>query len=250
MFRPATLEERKEFYENEFDIKKVELWLNQLPFQPSFFVIDAGTDSGIIEDKSKAGKLIYFKPNLTLEELKKKLLCYLPEDAYYDRNIYKDPSLCTHDFNFRKAYLSENYQGQGLVFDIDPENIKCPICKKHTFPDFCKSCSIIAVYTAFLLHNELKKHFKKVRIVFSGRGAHVHVLDKNSYFLTIKQRETLNKKYKKFAVDPWVSHGRIHLIRLPYTLNALSSRIVTPLEAKDSSGFNPNNSVYLPTYLR
>lgn len=246
MFRPATLEERKEFYENEFDIKKVESWLNQLPFKPSFFIIDAGTDTGIIKDKTKKKKLAYFKPNLNLKELREKLIFYLPEDVYYDRNIYKNPNQIK---NFAKSYLSDNYLGQELVFDIDPENVTCPN-KKHTFPDFCESCSKIAIQTAAKLYSELKKKFNKINIVFSGRGAHVHVLDKNAYYLTLKQRSTLNKKYKKFAIDPWVSHGKIKLIRLPYTLNALSSRIVTPISISEATGFNPNNASYIPKFLK
>ncbi|MBI2449059.1 hypothetical protein HYV49_02060 [Candidatus Pacearchaeota archaeon] len=249
MFRPATLQERKEFYEKEFDIKKVESWLNQLPFKPCFFAIDCGTDSGIIKDKSKKGKLIYFKPNLSLKELRKKLIFYLPEDVYYDRDIYKDANLCIKNFDFKKAHLSTNYLGQELVFDIDPENIKCKECAKKSAHDFCEACSKIAIQNTYNFYLELKKQFSDVKVVFSGRGAHVHVLDKNAYYLTLKQRNSLNKKYKKFAIDPWVSHGRIHLIRLPYTLNSLSSRIVTPLDLKDISKFSPDNLTFIPGYI-
>ena len=49
---------------------------------------------------------------------------------------------------------------------------------------------------------------------------------------TVKEREEINKELKNFPIDPWVSRGYIRLIRLPYSLNALISRIVTPLRTK------------------
>ena len=85
MFKSSSLKERKEFYENEFNIKKVKSFLKQLPYKPQFFVIDEGSETKIIKDKSKLKKLLYFRPNLTLNELRKKLIKYLPEDVYYIR---------------------------------------------------------------------------------------------------------------------------------------------------------------------
>ena len=58
----SSLKERKEFYEKEFNIKKVESWLKKLPYKPQFFVIDSGTETRIIKDKSIFKKLIFFKP--------------------------------------------------------------------------------------------------------------------------------------------------------------------------------------------
>jgi DNA primase catalytic subunit len=52
---------------------------------------------------------------------------------------------------------------------------------------------------ALNLYKELKNQFSQIQIVFSGRGAHVHVFDKEAYYLTFKQRDILNKKYKKFG---------------------------------------------------
>ena len=51
MFKQSSLKERKEFYENEFNIKKVKSWLNKLPYKPQFFVIDLGSKTKIIKDK-------------------------------------------------------------------------------------------------------------------------------------------------------------------------------------------------------
>ncbi|MEK6835660.1 MAG: hypothetical protein AABX55_01425, partial [Nanoarchaeota archaeon] len=192
MFKQASLKERKEFYEKEFNLKKVKSWLSKLPYKPQFFVIDMGSETKIIKDKSKIKKLIFFKPYLSLKKLREKLIKYLPEDVYYDRNIYKNPYKCLKNFNFNNAILTKNYFGQELAFDVDPENIKCPTCGKKAFPRFCETCLKMSIENGFELYKELKKQFNNVKIVYSGRGCHVHVLDKKAYKLSLKQRDKLN----------------------------------------------------------
>ncbi|MEK6835235.1 MAG: hypothetical protein AABX61_03160 [Nanoarchaeota archaeon] len=248
MFKQSSLKDRKEFYEKEFNIKKVASWLKKLPYKPQFFVIDEGSETKILKDKSKFRKLIIFKPHLKLSELKKKLIKYLPEDVYYDRNVYKDPYKCLKNFNFRKTPFSNNYIGQELVFDIDPENIDCPSCGEKQFPKFCKVCSKLTIENGFKIYKELKKQFKKVVLVYSGRGCHVHVLDKKGYELSLKERKKLNSKFKKYAIDPWVSYYKVRLIRLPYSLNSLSSRIVTPIKIEKIKQFNVNDKRFLPKF--
>ena len=248
--RKALLKDRKEFYEKEFNIKKVASWLKKLPYKPQFFVIDEGSETKIIKDKSKLRKLIFFKPNINLKQLKQKLIKYLPEDVYYDRNVYKDPWKCLKNFNFRNAPNSKNYLGQGLAFDVDPENINCPNCGNKFFPKFCKVCSKLAVGNAYKIYKELKKQFKNVELVFSGRGCHVHVLDQKAYKLSLNERKKLNNKFKKYYIDPWVSYGRVRLIRLPYSLNPLSSRIVTPLKIKEINKFNIDEKRFTPRFLK
>ncbi len=250
MFKQSSLKERKEFYENEFDLKKVSSFLKQLPYKPQFFVIDSGTETKIIKNKSKIGKLIHFHPNISLKELRKKLIKYLPEDVYYDRNIYKNPEKSYKNFDYRNAFSSKNFLGQELVFDIDPENIKCPDCGKKKFPKFCKTCIKLSLEYGLKLYNELKKDFKTIKIVYSGRGCHVHVLDKKAYLLSMKERSKLNKKFLKYKIDPWVSKGKIRLIRLPYSLNALNSRIVTLIKIKEIKSFDANSKSFLPKFLK
>lgn len=247
MFKVSSLNERKEFYEKEFDLKKVSSWLNKLPYKPQFFVIDEGTETKIIKDKHNLKKLLFFKPNLTLRELKNKLIKYLPEDVYYDRNIYKDPYKCLKNFNFQNAFSSKNLIGQELAFDVDPENIYCPKCGKKYFPKFCETCINLSIQYGLKLYKELKKRFSNVKIVYSGRGCHVHVLDKEAYKLTLRERNNLNKKFLKYKIDPWVSYGKIRLIRLPYSLNALNSRIVSEIKIKEIKNFN--NEDYKPRFL-
>jgi DNA primase catalytic subunit len=256
MLKQISLKERKEFYEKEFNLKKVDSWLKKLPYKPQFFVIDPGTETRIIKDKNKIRKLIFFKPNLTLKELREKLIGHMPEDVYYDRNVYRNPYKCLKEFkinfrsNFSRAPLSNNFIGQELVFDVDPENITCPNCGKKRFPKFCEICTRTAVKNAYEIYKKLKKQFKNVKLVFSGRGCHVHVLDKKAYKLSLKERSNLNKKFKKYAIDPWVSYGKVRLIRLPYSLNSLSSSIVTPLKIKEIKDFSLSKKKFLPKFLK
>ena len=247
MFKVASLKDRKEFYEKEFNLKKVASWLKLLPYNPQFFVIDPGTETKIIKDKSKIKKLIFFKPNLTLKELKNKLIKYLPEDVYYDRNIYKNPYKCLTNFNFQNAFNSKNFIGQELAFDIDPENINCPSCGRKFFPKYCKTCINLSLEYGLKLYKELKNYFNEIRLVYSGRGCHAHVLDKKIYKLTLEERSNLNKNFLKYKIDPWVSYGKIRLIRLPYSLNALNSRIVSPINIKEIKNFNDED--YKPRFL-
>lgn len=250
MFKQSSLKERKEFYKKEFNLKKVASWLKKLLYKPQFFVIDPGSETRIIKYKNKLKKLIFFKPNLSLKDLRKKLIKHLPEDVYYDRNIYKNPYECLKNFNFQNAPYSKNFLGQELAFDVDPENIICPNCGKKQFPKFCKVCSELAVQNAYKLYRELKKQFKNVKMVFSGRGCHVHVLDKKAYRLTLKERDKLNRRFLQYGIDPWVSYGKVRLIRLPYSLNSLSSRIVTPLKTKEIKKFSINEKRFLPGFFK
>lgn len=236
-FFPSSLKQREEFYKYEFDIEIVKKWFkkNKLPY-PQIFAVDMGSETGIIKDKEKKGKMI----NLRAEHIEKKLLKYLPEDAYYDRNTYKNPEAIMKSLDFRNAWSSGNLIGQELAFDIDPENIKCS-CKKK-FPRFCEKCMPKTVENAIILAERLKQRFERIGLVYSGRGMHVHVFDKEAFKLSIKEREENNKLAKGLGTDPWVSRGYIRLIRLPYSLNGLVSRIVLPLTLQEAKNFNPLTS--------
>jgi len=239
LLRFSTLDERKEFYEKEFDVKKTFAWL---PIKPQILAVDMGSDTNIIKNKEKLNKMI----NIRANNVNQKLINYLPEDVYYDRNIYKDPELCMKKLCFLECPKCDNFVGQELAFDIDPENIPCD-CKSK-YPNFCNKCLPKAIKSAVELADYLKKYFKNIKIVYSGRGAHVHVFDKKAYNLSVKEREELNKEVKHFHIDSWVSRGYIRLMRLPYSLNALVSRIVTPIEDKK---FNPlTNKEILPAFLK
>lgn len=252
-FRPSTLEERKEFYRKEFDIGKVREYFDK---KPQFFAIDYGSETKISIDKSKIGKMRIIRPK-SFNELKKELIKALPEDVYYDRNYYKNPNRIMHARDIKKYILhhKKNIASQELAFDIDPENIKCPNCTKRNRPltRVCGYCTKKVLNEGVELVKFLKKEFKfkKIEIVYSGRGCHVIVKDKEAYYLTFNQRARINKKLNRFHIDPWVSHGNIRFLRLPYSLNGLVSRITMPLKIKEVKGFNPlNDKRVIPFFIR
>ena len=233
MYRISSLDERRGFYEKEFSVSKVKSWFkkNKIPF-PQLCAVDAGSETGILIDKKLKGSMLYFP----FSKLWQKVLKYIPEDVYYDRSVYKNPAKALRTLNFN------NKLGQELVFDVDTDNIPCKFHKKELV---CDICLRKALGFAKKIKKILLKEFKRVEIVYSGRGFHVHVFDKKAYSLDNKQRQKYNKKFVRFPIDPLVSRGNIRLIRMPFSLNSLVSRIVTPLDDK-----NRLNNKTIPKFLK
>ena len=248
-FRPATLKERQEFYKKEFNMSATKRWLASR-IKPQIFELDFGTETKIIKDKQFLNQLIVFTGSI--EKLKGKAIKELPEDIYYDRNIYANLQEALKKRNFRNAIETKNWKGQELAFDIDPENIPCK-CKKRKVGELFKFCNICldkAKTSTLEIHKALKRKFNRVEIVYSGRGYHLHVFDKAASKLSLEQRIVLNKQLRKFPIDDWVSRGRIRLIRLPYSLNALVSRICWPLKINEIKKFNPaSDERVIPKFL-
>lgn len=234
-FRPSTLNERREFYEKEFSIEKAKEWFkkNKMPL-PQLCAIDSGTETNIIKNKKWKGKLFYF----LFSELKEKIKKYCPEDVYYDRNIYKDPKKILKTLKFNNPIKQE------LVFDIDSDNI---FCNNHEKEKICNLCLDKAFIYASKMKRELARKFKKIKIIYSGRGFHLHVLDKKAYELEIAQRKKISEKFVSiYPIDPGVSNGLISLIRMPFSLNTLVSRKAVPLSNKDK--FDKTSTI--PRFLR
>lgn len=227
MMRPSTLAERRKFYE-ELHVTAILQWLK---VKPQFYAFDLGYDSGISTAPSKALRII--GPNITLQELQKKALKYLPEDIYYDTTQYKDPAKC-----LGKTFSAdpENIISKELVFDVDAKSIQCE-CK-----ECCERCIRICLRKAEELKHWIQTsyHYENVRIVYSGKGAHVHVNDPAARTLTPEQRKKIAQDCKDFAIDPWVTTTK-RLIRLPYTLHGEISRVCLPV--KDVNTFRPELAV-------
>jgi DNA primase catalytic subunit len=232
--RISTLRERKEFYENEFDILLVKRWLRH--HKNPVFAIDIGTESGLYLEKHRKllKKLVYISKYRNWGHLKKKFVFYLPEDVYYDRNIVKDYGLCRACKTKESCMECKNLLAQELVFDLDPENVPCK-CKRLHIYSFCDSCLAKIRQNTIDLYHYLKKRFNKLKIVYSGRGYHIHVFDKKSFTLTYSQRKQLSQELikKGFYIDPWVTNGHIRLVRLPGSLHGLVSRICMPVTLKE-----------------
>jgi DNA primase catalytic subunit len=232
--RYATLEERKQFYTEEFSLPKVHEWLALLKGKVKFAVV-IGRHTRIYPEKYRedAGTTIIIDEYKGLDEVRSYMTEFLPEAAYYDRNVY--------DENDRKT-------GQELAFDLDPENITCPIhgtladkMKRHQGLSFCKLELEMVKEQAASLYEHLEAQFSSIRIVYSGRGFHIHVFDPEAYVLSTKQRRQIARKVKEngFKIDEWVTAGDMRLIRLPYSLHGLVSRVVVPVEKGELESFDP-----------
>jgi len=224
-FKPASIKVRKSFYADEFSLSRARSFFRGHP--PQLCALDAGTDTGIIANKKHKGYLFYFRWN----DLNEKILQYLPEDVYYDRNRYGDPEEVLRTLKFSK------WLEQELVFDVDADNIPCPC--GHV----CEKCLEKAYLATKALDKVLHERFNETFIVYSGAGFHIHVADRKAYRLSIPEREAINKELSKYPIDPWVSRGYIRLIRMPFTLNGTVSRIVMPVKNR------PGKST-VPRFLR
>ncbi len=244
--RPATLEERKEFYLSEFNLEAVASWLRTRQGKTKFAVI-IGRHTRIFpaEFRDDADTTIIVDEYLDLNDVRRQILDFLPEAVYYDRNIYLE---------------NDHALGQELAFDVDPENIECPIhgtladkMKRHQGLSFCEIELDLAKKQTVGLYEYLEAQFSDLRVVYSGRGFHIHVLDQEAYALDTKERSKIavDAKAKGFGIDAWVTEGEMRLIRLPYSLHAMVSRIAVPLEKKEIEKFNPiSNEKCIPKFLK
>lgn len=233
--RYATLDERQIFYEKEFDLESVERWLNPLKSYHVVFALIMGRHTRIFRQEyaEDASTTILIQNYSNLEDVQREILEFLPEAVYYDRNLY-DP----------KGKVA----GQALAFDLDPENLTCPIhgtledkMKRHQGLSFCEIELKMITEETVKLHERLLRLFSEVKIVYSGRGFHIHIFDRESFNWSRRKRSALAHDLRKegFFMDEWVTSGGMRLIRLPYSLHGMVSRIVLPLNAGELPSFNP-----------
>lgn len=246
--RYASLAEREQFYREEFDLGQVEKWFDWVDVEwRVVFAVIIGRHTKIFPEKYRddADTTILIDEYEGLEDVRLEVLEFLPEAVYYDRNAY---------FGEGKAH------GQELAFDVDPENFDCPVhgsladkMLRHQGMSFCELELGMAKDEATRLYERLSKSFSKMRIVYSGRGFHIHVLDREAFFWSRQKRRRLAKELKTegFHIDEWVTAGEMRLIRLPYSLHSMVSRIVLPLDVDELASFNPVvDERCLPTFLK
>jgi DNA primase catalytic subunit len=243
--RYATLEERKQFYTAEFNLEKVAKWFEKCMGKVKFAVI-IGRHTKIYLEKYRedASTTIIIDEYTGLGEVREQIIEFLPESAYYDRNVYDE---------------NDHKTGQELAFDLDAENITCPIhgsladkMKRHQGLSFCALELNLVREQAMSLYEYLEKEFSNMRFVYSGRGFHIHVFDPEAYALNAKRRRELARtvKEKGFGIDEWVTAGDMRLIRLPYSLHGLVSRIVLPVEKSELERFDPvSDERCIPKFL-
>jgi DNA primase catalytic subunit len=224
----------------------VKQWFKEMIEKTAFAVI-IGRHTHIYPEKYKedASTTIVIDEYENLEEVKDLIIEFLPESVYYDRNVY----------NKEKKKV-----GQELAFDLDPENINCPIhgsfadkMKRSQGLSFCELELRLIKEQTVSLYEYLEKSFSSLKIVYSGRGYHIHVFDKCAYAMTPKERAQFAKgiKAKGFPIDGWVTSGDMRLIRLPYSLHGLVSRVVIPLNFNELRSFNPiKDERCIPRFLK
>ena len=243
--RYATLDERKQFYAQEFSPQKAIEWFKHR-FDNIKFAVIIGRHTKIFPEKYKEDALttIIIDDYENLEDLREQILEFLPEAVYYDRNRYS---------------VNNRILGQELVFDLDPENITCPIhgsladkMNRQQGLSFCEVELDMIKQEAIGLYEFLESRFSDLRVAYSGRCYHLHVLDTKAFTLTAKERLDLAQQVKQagFHIDEWVTSGEYRLIRLPYSLNGLVSRIALPLKKEELKSFNPvHDERCLPKFL-
>lgn len=183
------------------------------------------------------------------------LLRYLPEGVYYDRNVYASRGADrTHHIDYVHAWRSRSFLGQELAFDLDPENLECPIhgdieakMRRHQGLSFCDWEFNEIRRQAAALYDALARRWKRLTVVFSGRGFHIHVFDEPAFLLARRERIRVAKAVaRRFAIDEWVTSGEMRLIRLPYSLHGMVSRIVVPVPRRRLERFRYDDPKAVP----
>lgn len=245
--RYSTLRERKEFYLREFDPERAEGWFrNWNRAERINFAVIIGRHTQIFPRKYKedASTTIIIDDHPSFQDLRSQILQFLPESAYYDRNVYDE----------RRRVI-----GQELAFDLDPENLTCPVhgsladkMKRRQGLAFCEIELAMVKDETIRLHEELENLFSDIRVVYSGRGFHIHVFDRDAFTWNYRKKRNLAKQLKKkgFLIDEWVTTGGMRLIRLPCSLHGMVSRIVLPVKAAELKMFDPvNDSRCVPKFI-
>jgi len=246
--RYAALRERREFYRREFSANKLKEWFedwNQNDLVK--FAVIIGRHTHIFPKKygDDASTTIIIDEYKNLEDVRAQILEFLPESAYYDRNVY----------DTRQRVI-----GQELAFDLDPENLTCPIhgtlahkMRQHQGLAFCELELNMVKEETRRLYEELRKKFTHLRVVYSGRGFHIHVFDSEPFTWKRRQRRFLARELKKkeFLIDEWVTTGGMRLIRLPYSLHGMVSRVAVPIDVAELERFDPvTDARCLPKFLK
>jgi len=221
-----------------------------MEFTPQLFAVDFGSKTKITKFPDKKVILIMLSPNLTPEQIKTKLLNNLPESAYYDRNIYEDVEGFYKKRNFSKFWEEKNFKGQELCFDVDAENIS----KTHSSntEEYTKVLKEAAQKSLDLANTLRQQHgFTRISFVYSGRGFHVKVHDKDTETFSFKERTAINDTVNEFPIDRWVSGGYSKLMRLPFSLHGVVSRITTILRESELDTFDPSTDErVIPKFLK
>src|SRR5436309_1080111 len=75
------------------------------------------------------------------------------------------------------------------------------------------------------------------------------IVDDAAFRLTRKERGRIAARFaRRYAIDEWVTSGEMRLIRLPYSLHGMVSRIVVPLPRGDVPKFRYDDQRTVPRF--
>jgi len=245
--RPASLSERRAFFATRMDYDAASRWFAGMPGEHVFALI-IGRHSGVYPRRFRSLKNI---PLLVEDvrdpkDLRPYLMKYLPEGVYYDRNAYASVAAIRRaGVEYARAWRSRWFMGQELAFDLDPENLDCPIhgdidakMHRHQGLSFCDWEFTEVRRQAAELHDDLAERWSDLSVVYSGRGFHIHVLDAEGFCLTKAERIRIAARFgRRYAIDEWVTSGEMRLIRMPYSLHGMVSRVVVPVPRRNLETF-------------
>lgn len=253
---PASLGVRRAFYGREMDYRAAERWMTR-PSGDRAYALILGRHSGVYPRRFRSLKNV----PLVVDEvdgprgLRPFLIKYLPEGVYYDRNVYDSLVAARRaGLDYAHAWRSRHFLGQELAFDLDPENLDCPIhgdieakMKRHQGLSFCEWEFGEVRRQASELHDRVAQDWSNLVVVYSGRGFHVHVFDEEAFHLSRAERIKIARSYaRRFALDEWVTSGEMRLIRLPYSLHGMVTRVVVPVPRSELDRFTYNSPRAVP----
>lgn len=241
--QPLRVEERRQFYESEFQVERALDWMQLDEDVLAELYIDVGTETTryrpmFSQYLNKLVRLTYEGE----EDLKQKLIKYRPEDVYYQRTYSLQHEPLSEVVRTSKG----KDKREELAFDLDPKGVKggCPKCKTRASKLngnrrlkallYCRDCFEEVTERCRELYQFLDRHFHQVKIVFSGRGYHLHVRDREGFALDEKDRKQLAEKVaEEYPIDREVTAGSKDLIRLPGSLNGVVGRKVIVVDPGD-----------------
>jgi DNA primase catalytic subunit len=254
--RPASLAERRHFYATRMDYEAAGRWMSR-PRGRRTYALILGRHSGIYPRRFRHLKNVPLVIDDVTEvsDLRPYLLRYLPEGVYYDRNVYAPTAKGqTSEIDYAHAWKSRSFRGQELAFDLDPENLDCPIhgdieakMRRHQGLSFCDWEFQEIRRLAVSLCDDLSRRWTRLRVVFSGRGFHIHVFDDAAFRLSRTERTRMARSVaRRYPIDEWVTSGEMRLIRLPFSLHGMVSRIVVPVPRAKLARFRYDDPAAIP----
>ncbi len=195
MFREASPEERKVFYEEEWNKKDLPDYIvESLEYREFGF------------DYRGEGPNDRYNKIPTPEALKKILKARYPYAVYASVAFYENP---------RKR---ENWIKAELVFDIDAKDLPVRSCSCKS-GEVCEKCLLDAKEFVFLIKDALSDlGVKNINYVYSGRGYHIRILDEDFMKLDSKSRakilEYVSASIKPRRLDRNIGYARVFKKRL------------------------------------